>query len=153
MAKGTEIEEVQAATAVGYSANDLDYLGEFAWETVHTESPDQVVFDEVGDLLIGIYAGHEIIYPDPEKSPGDWFVQLRWTIPTGAIFTNAGYELRNAFTTTVYDNEGRPTVTDKIALGSMTRVELMKFVDVDQASQMKSFRVDVARPRDAAPVA
>lgn len=150
MAKGTEMETVEAATAVGYSPAELEAMGDFQWETVHTESPDQVVFDEVGDLLVGTYAGHEIIYPDPEKSPFDWFVQLRWTIPTGAVFTNAGYELRNAFTTTVYDNEGRPTVTDKIDPGSITRVELMKFVDVDQASEMKSFRVDVARPRNAA---
>jgi hypothetical protein len=143
MAKGEVAEVENAATVVGYNS------GEFEWETVHVESPDQVVFDTIGDTLIGVYTGHELIYPDPEKDPGKWFVQLRWTIPTGAVFTNAGYELRNAYTETTYDSEGRPTVTDKIPTGTMTRNELMKLVDVDQASEMKSFRVDQARPRNA----
>lgn len=143
MAKGTELDTVDGATALGYQDSS-----EYEWATVHTESPDQVKFDTVGDLLIGLYAGHEIIYPDPEKDPSDFFIQLRWTIPTGSVFVNAGYELRNAFTTTVYDSDGRPTVTDKIEVGSMTRVELKKLVDVDQASEMKSYRVDVARRAD-----
>lgn len=146
MAKGSEIataEPVDAVVSVGY--DDAEYQ----WDTVHTESPDQVVFDQLGDKLVGIYAGHEVIYPDPEKEPGKFFIQLRWTIPSGAVFANAGYELRNAYTATVYDSEGRPTVTDKIPVGSMTRNELMKLVDVDQASEMKSYRVDVAKPANA----
>lgn len=141
MAKGTEVEETtDAAVAIGYADSS-----EWQWETVHVEAADQLVFDTPGDLYIGIYAGHEIIYPDPEKHPEEWFVQLKWTDPQGAKFTNAGYELRNAYTETTYNDEGRPTVTDKIPVGTMTRNELMKLVDVDQASPMKSFRVDVAQ--------
>lgn len=143
MAGKNEVAEVQnAAAIVGYDPS------EFEWTTVHTESPDQVVFDAIGDTLVGVYAGHEIIYPDPVKDPGKWFVQLRWTIPGGSVFANAGYELRNAYTKTTYDSEGLPTVVDKVPVGAITRTELMKFIDVDQASPMKSFRVDVAR-RDA----
>ena len=143
MAKAEVAETVEAAQVVGYEGQ------EFQWTTVHVEAPDQVVFDTVGDTLIGIYAGHELIYPDPEKDPTEWFVQLKWTIPTGAVFTNAGYELRTAYTKTTFDSEGRPSVTDKIAVGTMTRNELMKLVDVDQASPMKSFRVDTAEPVSA----
>lgn len=145
MAKGTEVANPEdAAIAMGYADS-----GEYQWTTVHVEAADQLVFDTVGDLYIGIYAGHEIIYPDPDKEPGKFFIQLKWTDPQGAKFTNAGYELRNAYTETRYDGEGMPVVTDKIPVGSMTRNELMKLVDVDQASEMKSFRVDVAEPRNA----
>lgn len=145
MAKGTDVAQPEdAAVAIGY-ADDAGY----EWNTVHVEAADQIVFDTVGDLYIGIYAGHEIIYPDPEKDPTKWFVQLKWTDPEGAKFTNAGYELRNAYTETRYDDASLPVVTDKIAIGSMTRNELKKLVDVDQASEMKSFRVDVAAPRNA----
>lgn len=145
MAKGTEVANPEnAAIATGYADT-----GEYQWTTVHVEAADQLVFDTVGDLYIGIYAGHEIIYPDPDKEPGKFFIQLKWTDPQGAKFTNAGYELRNAYTETRYDGEGMPVVTDKIPVGSMTRNELMKLVDVDQASEMKSFRVDVAEPRNA----
>lgn len=145
MAKDTDVAEaVDAAVAIGFEDSGYE------WTTVHVEAADQIVFDTVGDTYIGIYAGHEIIYPDALKGDTDkWFVQLKWTDPTGAKFTNAGYELRNAYTTTTYDSEGRPTIDDKIAVGSMTRNELMKLVDVDQASEMKSFRVDVAGPRNA----
>lgn len=144
MAKGTEVATPEdAAVAIGYADSP-----DFQWDTVHTEAGDQLVFDTVGDLYIGIYAGHEIIYPDVNNPDPDkakkWFVQLKWTDPEGAKFTNAGYELRSAYTSTVYADDGTPVVTDKIAIGSMTRNELKKLVDVDQASEMKSFRVDVA---------
>lgn len=144
MAKGTEVAE---QSAENYTADIVGYADspEFQWDTVHVEAADQIVFDTPGDLYIGVYAGHEIIYPDPEKKPTEWFVQLKWTDPAGAKFTNAGYEIRSAYTETTYTDDGRPVVTDKIPLGSLTRNQLMKLVDVDQASLMKSFRVDVAR--------
>lgn len=145
MAKGAEVAEAtDAAVAIGYEDSP-----EFQWETVHVEAADQIEFDTIGDLYIGVYAGHEVIYPDPEKDPTKFFIQLKWTDPQGAKFSNAGYELRNAYTETTYTDDGRPVVTDKIPPGSMTRNELMKFVDVDQASEMKSYRVDVARSRNA----
>jgi hypothetical protein len=144
MAKAEVAEIVsQGAQTVGYDPS------EFEWETIHVEAPDQVEFTEIGDKLIGRYAGHEVIYPDPAKKPEEFFIQLRWTIPTGSVFVNAGYELRNIYTETTYDSEGRPSVTDKVALGTMTVNELKKFVDVDQNDPMKSYRVDIAKPRNA----
>jgi hypothetical protein len=149
MPKSQEVAEVEdAAQTGGYSYEEFVAYGEA--EVVHVEAADQLVFDTVGDRYIGIYAGHELIYPDAQKGDTDkFFVQLKWTDPQGAKFANAGYELRNAYVEVTYDSEGRPTVTDKIPVGSMTYNELMKLVDVDQASEMKSFRVIVARPRNA----
>lgn len=141
MAKGTEVvEPEEAATVLGYSSD------EFEWETAHVEAATQIKFNTLGDTLIARYAGHEIIYPDPDKEPGKFFIQLKWTLPTDeAVFVNAGYELANAYTETTYNSEGTPTVTDKIPVGTMTRTELRKLVDVDQQSPMKSYRVDTAR--------
>lgn len=148
MAKGQEVDTVQdAPVAIGYSDADFAAYGEVV--TVHVEAADQIVFEVPGDLYIGMYAGHEIVYPDPEKDPTNFFIQLKWTDPEGAKFTNAGYELRNTYVEITYDSTGKPTVTDKIPLGSMTRNELRKFVNVDQPTEMKSFRVDVSKPRNA----
>jgi hypothetical protein len=140
MAKEVEAQIENAAQVIGYTD------GGYEWTTVHTEAADQVKFDTIGDTIIGIYAGHELIYPDPIKEPGEFFVQLKWTVPGGAIFMNAGYEMRKAYTITTYSDDGTPTVRDKIDVGSMTRSELMKLVDVGQASDMNSVRVDVATP-------
>jgi hypothetical protein len=149
MPKTQEVAEVEdAAQTVGYSYEEFQAFGEA--EVVHVEAADQLVFDTVGDRYIGVYAGHEIIYPDAAKGDTEkYFIQLKWTDPQGAKFTNAGYELRNVYTETTYDSDGRPHVTDKIPIGSMTYNELMKFVNIDQPSEMKSFRVIVAKPRNA----
>jgi hypothetical protein len=146
MAKSTEVETVEeAGQVIGYASTD------FEWETAHVEAATQLKFDTLGDTLIAKYAGHEIIYPEPEKDPTKFFIQLKWTLPTDeAVFVNAGYELANAFTETTYNSDGVPTVTDKIPVGTITRVELRKLVDVDQASPMKSYRVDTAKSNGSA---
>lgn len=146
MPKASEVAEVEeAAQVIGYDPAEFD---ESEWTTVHVEAADQLVFDVPGDTYIGAYAGHEIVYPEPDKDPSKFFIQLKWTDPTGAKFTNAGYELRNAYVEITFDADGTPTVTDKIPVGAVTRNELRKFKDVDQPSEMKSFRVDV-RTRNA----
>jgi hypothetical protein len=134
------VEYQEAAQLVGYADSP-----EYEWVTVHTEAADQVVFDVPGDIYIGIYAGHEIIYPKVDRQ--EWFLQLHWTDPAGAKYANAGYELRNAYCNITYADDGSPIVTDKIAPGSMTRNELRKLVDIDKPSEMRSFRIDVAAPR------
>jgi hypothetical protein len=137
------VEYQEAAQIVGYADSP-----EYEWVTVHTEAADQIVFDVPGDTYIGIYAGHEVIYPEPGNSE-KWFIQLRWTDPAGAKYANAGYELRNAYCDIRPTEDGFLVVTDKIPVGSMTRNELRKLVDVDKPSEMRSFRIDVAAPRNA----
>lgn len=145
MAKGTEVEEVEGATVVGFADNAA-----YEWETTHIEAGDQVVFEATGDTLIGIYAGHEIIYPDMEKKPLEFFAQLHWTVPGGSVFTNAGHDLTVAYVDLTYNADGSlASHTDKVALGSMTRNEMRKTVDTGKKDPMKSYRVDVARSRNA----
>jgi len=123
----TEIDTVNAPDTVGYSAD------EFEFETVHTEAPDQIVFDTIGDTYIGKYLGQEVIEFETKKGTTESFTQLKFLDPQGGKVLNAGYDLLQAF--------------KGIQEQSIVRIQLMKFVDVDQESPMKSYRVDVAKAR------
>ena len=131
------------ADAVGYSEEAFTNT---EWETVHTEAPDQLVFDEVGDSYIGKYEGHEVIHPDLEKEPDKTFIQLQFSDPDGMKVVNSGYELQTTF---VRQDEDSLQWSDIVAPGTMCRIILKKFVDVKQASPMKSYQVDVARSSGA----
>jgi hypothetical protein len=110
----------------------------YEWETVHTEQPDRIVFEEVDDYLIGTYIGSVVITPEPTaKVPDpDSFTQLLWRdcIVNGErmeyVSTNAGYVLLEAFS--------------QISPNTLTRVTLKGLRDVDQASPMKDYRVECA---------
>lgn len=145
MAKGTEVATpVEVAQVLGEAPENIE------WETAHVEAATQIKFDNVGDKLIGKYAGHDLIYPEPDKHPEKWFIQLKWVLASGeAVYVNAGYDLANAYTQTTYDADSIPTVTDRIPLGTWTATELRKLVDVDQNDPMKSYRVDVAKANGA----
>lgn len=151
MASSKPVKE--APGVVGYNADDYE------WDTVHEEAPDQLVFDTQGDTYVGAYNGHEIIHAPTKDNDDNWFIQLAWRDGEGLKVTNAGYELASTYVDIDYDNmvefktrDGRvilvPMTTDKIAPGTMTRNVLKKFVDVGQASPMKSFQVDTARARN-----
>jgi hypothetical protein len=142
MAK-TEVAATDMTTGevIGY-ADDPS----ITWDTVHVEAGDQVVFELEGDTYIGRYAGHEIIYPDREKEPLSFFVQVKWTDPQGSKFTNAGHDLANAYVDLDYNADGSlASHTDKVPIGAMTRTEMRKTVDTGKKDPMKSYRVDVAR--------
>jgi hypothetical protein len=138
MAKGTDtVTDVPGV--IGF--NEADYV----WENVHEEAPDRLSFDTVGDKLIAEYLGHELVYPE-ETEPTKWFVVLKWRDNDSTKVVNAGYELRTAYVDVTVNDDGIVTETkDKIPPGTVTRNELVKLVDVDQASPMKSYRIDVAR--------
>jgi hypothetical protein len=123
-------------------ANDVTVNpDEIQWTIVHEETPDRIVFDEEGDWIVGTYAGHEWITPpatekEPEPEP---FLQLIFRnvlTSSGETFrlavTNAGYALRMAFE--------KGSFTE----GVLSRLTLVKSVDVDQAAPMKDFRVESA---------
>ena len=116
-----------------------------SWEIVHEENPDRVVFEDVNDQLIGTYQGSEVITPDPDDTDNT-FTQLFWRdvlVGNSAkpesfqhmdfVCTNAGFVLETAF--------------KDIQAGTKTRVTLIKLTDVKQASPMKDFRVEIAKPR------
>jgi hypothetical protein len=119
---------------------------EIQWEIVHEETPDRIVFDEQGDWIIGTYVGSEWITPPPvpnkngELEEHDPFLQLIFrnvVTSSGETFrlavTNAGYALRMAFENDAFTSD------------TLTRVTLVKSVDVDQAAPMKDFRVETAK--------
>lgn len=124
-----EVEQI-APQVVGFV--DLDNV---QWENVHTELPDQITFDQIGDTLIAIYLGQSVIQFDREdKKTGEIisheFTQLRFMLPgNNPAVVNAGYDLLVAY--------------KKIPVNHLTRTQYLKDVDVDQQSPMKSYRVDV----------
>lgn len=129
-----DVEPVNESQIVGYDADA------FEWETIHVEQADQITFDTIGDTLIALYLGQEIITFENTKLKGDGpsggtvqsFVQLQFMLP-GEVpaVVNAGYDLVKAF-------EG-------VVPQQVVRVQYLKDVDVDQQSPMKSYRVDAAK--------
>ena len=114
------------------------------WEVVREESPDKIVFDEIGDQLIGRFVGREIITIEEVlnedgtvKEPESSFTVLTWRdcLVNGDhmdyVANNAGFVLEKAFANIPFD--------------SITRVTLVKKTDVKQASKMNDFRVEIAR--------
>jgi hypothetical protein len=125
-----EVEPVTEAQVVGFT--DLDNV---TWENVHTEQPDQISFDTIGDTLVAIYLGQEVIHFEVEdKKTGEKipqeFTQLRFMLPgNNPAVVNAGYDLLVAY--------------KNVPINHLTRTAFLKEVDVGQQSPMKSYRVDI----------
>lgn len=125
MAKGTDVV-VNEAQTVGLNE------GDYQWETVHVESPDQITFDTIGDTFVGEYLGTEKIeFEDKRTGEAESFTQLKFRVGDSHYVVNGGYDLLKAFT----------GIPEK----SVVRVQLRTLVDVGQQSPMKSYRVDVAQ--------
>jgi hypothetical protein len=103
------------------------------WETVSDESPTRIIFDEIGDVFIGTYEGHEYITDpnEPESDPFD-YIKIRGTDGKPYI-ASAGFRLIQAF--------------EKIEPGSMVRITYVKDVDMGVAGRnpMKDYKVDIKR--------
>ena len=127
---------VTEAQIVGYTD-----VNDYEWETVHTEQADQITFDTIGDTLVAVYLGQEVIHFEVEdRQTGELlprqFTQLKFMLPgNNPAAVNAGYDLLQAF--------------KSVPTNHMVRVAYLKDVDVDQQSPMKSYRVDVGRPVSA----
>lgn len=133
MAKGKAVEAAPAGAASVAGYNEA----EFEWQPVKEESPDQIVLEIPGDTYIGklirvLWINAET---DPSK-PEKLFLQARFRDPDGVRAINCGYELTEAF--------------QNAEEGTIYRIELRKYVDVDQASPMKSYKVDSAKVRHSA---
>lgn len=117
--------DMTEAQVVGYNPDD------FEWETVHTEAPNQVTLDTIGDTFIGEYLGPEVIkFIDKDGEPAQ-FTQLRYRVHDEIFVINAGYDLLQAY--------------KDVPKGTITRTQLRVLVDVGQPSPMKSYRVDWAK--------
>lgn len=127
---GKDMEPVNAATVVGYDPT------QFEWEQVKEEAPDQVNFTVIGDTLVADYLGMELITFTEHRKDGTEeeksFYQLKFRTPEGPIVVNGGYELVDSF---------------KNREPGVYLIQLAKFIDVGQASPMKSYRIHAAKPR------
>jgi hypothetical protein len=129
MASAKDVE-VTAPQTVGFT--DLDNV---QWKNVHTEQPDQITFDTIGDTLIAVYLGRSVIrYTEVDKKTGEEipreFTQLRFMLPgNNPAVVNGGWDLLKAY--------------EDVPENHLTRTQYLKDVDVDQQSPMKSYRVDV----------
>jgi hypothetical protein len=72
---------------------------------------------------------------DPDK-PENLFLQARFRDPVGIRAINCGYELTQVF--------------EHAETGVIYRIQLKKYLDVDENSPMKSYQVDSAKPRASA---
>ena len=133
MAKATQEVAQTETQVVGFDTEGIE------WQTVHTEQPDQITFDTIGDTLVAIYLGQQVIEFENKRVPGDGpsggqmqeFTQLMFMLPgNNPAVVNAGYDLLVAF--------------KNVPTNRLVRVQYLKDVDVDQQSPMKSYRVDVA---------
>jgi hypothetical protein len=112
----------------------------FVWETVHVEAARQLQFTEDGDTYIGLLVECEWIDSNSGKegeSP-DWFLQAKFEDPEGVSAINCGYELR-----TYFAPKGE---IDKSLYNHVFRIQRRRTVDVGQASNMVSFRIERATP-------
>lgn len=127
MAKA-EVQPTEDTSPVGYDP------AAFEWDLVHEESPDQIVFDTIGDEYTGLYLGAEVIHftrTVKGEDVEDEFTQHRFRDPSGITVINGGYELNSELA--------------KMAPDTMLRIKLMKLVDVGQNDPMKSYRIWTAR--------
>ncbi len=125
-----EVTEIPAGEIAGYDP------AAFEWDLQHEESPDQIIFNEIGDEYTGLYLGAEVIhFETTDKKTGDVqdneFTQHRFRDPGGITVINGGWELNSELV--------------KIAADTMVRIRLMKLVDVGQNDPMKSYRIWTAR--------
>lgn len=115
------------------------------WVTHTEETPDQIVFDTIGDFFVGTFTGtNEIDTVDKNDKPVN-FTQLLFRgeqagnansgekedLGGGPYVINAGHQLRTAF--------------EKIKPETRTRITFVKEINVGQPTPMKDFRIDVPR--------
>jgi hypothetical protein len=102
------------------------------WETISDESPTRVIFDEIGDVFIGVYLGHDLIQDPNGGDPFDYLI-VRGT-DNHLYSMSSGFKLTEAF--------------KKVNVGDLVRVTYVKDVDMGVAGRnpMKDFKVDIRRP-------
>jgi hypothetical protein len=121
-------KEVASTPADGiYTPMVMDWSS-VQWETAVQESGDQIVFNEIGDVFVGLYIG-SITAHNPKDDED--FTILQFTGVDGKPYqTNAGWKLREGFS--------------DIPSNTIVRITFVKQVDVGQNDPMNDFRIDVA---------
>ena len=106
----------------------LDENGEGVWETVAEESPTVVLFNTVGDQLVGFYVGEDHIAPEN----GEEFDRYVFNSSTGPVAVNKSYKLEEAM--------------QKVQPGDFCRITYVKEIPTKRGlNPLKDFRVEVKR--------
>ena len=105
------------------------------WETVQTEAGDQIEFDTIGDVFIGVFVGYDDIkFEDPKEGEKE-FRQMHFRDvddPEKLYDINCGYRLTQA--------------CDKLSAGQTARITYVKDLDMGKGnSPMKEYRVDIRK--------
>jgi hypothetical protein len=112
-------------TAAAFPTTDDDA----GWETVSREREPEIriTFDVIGDQFTGKYLGTRTIPTDTGS-----YTQYRFQDGADFYFINPLASLRDAMS--------------RVRAGRMVRITYVSDMDTGQASPMKIFKVDVARP-------
>lgn len=107
---------------------------EVQWETAVPETGDQIVFDTIGDVFIGLYLGSRVV-PVTEKDGRETsFKVLLFTGIDGKPYQiNSGWKLDSAFESAAVPER------------SIVRITYVKDVDTGRNDPMKDYRVEVAK--------
>lgn len=118
------------AQAKNQTANDHEDDG---WETIQERSASVVIFDTVGDELIGTYRGIETIEPDDD--PDNAFSRYLLEGTDGELYaTNISYALRSA------------VEKHDVKVGDMLRIRYVGDVKTKRGlNPMKDFEIAVKR--------
>ena len=141
MAEKTDISEREAAALQLIDNNMAEFdPAAVQWETAVPEIGDQIVFDTIGDVFIGLYLGTRSVLAEPDD-PKSVFKVLMFTGVDGKPYQiNAGWKLESAF-----DSANVPE-------RAIVRITYVKDVDTGRKDPMKDYRVEVAkRPAETAP--
>lgn len=148
MSEGTESTAIDTQTGEVTTGEIVGFPDEYQWETVHTEAADTLLLENPGDRYIGRWVSWEVIDNPDRSRENKWFIQLSFTDPGGARNINPGYDLLRAFLDVETDaNGGYVSAKEKVPLQEIYSILFVKSVDVGQQSEMKSFRVDMAKRR------
>lgn len=103
------------------------------WETAVPETGDQIVFDTIGDVFIGLYLGSRVVTV-MEKDKEEEFTILMFTGTDGKPYqVNAGWKLGSAFDSAA------------VSVKDIVRITYVKDVDTGRKDPMKDYRVEVAK--------
>jgi hypothetical protein len=105
---------------------------EWEWETRVEESPTKVIFDEVGDVFVGLYVGPLHIEREPDKEGRDQSFTLYTFRGRDQVLyaINESYQIEEAM--------------KSVDAGVWVRITYMKDIDTARGQNpMKDFRVDV----------
>lgn len=128
-------------------ANKTAPMPEYQWESVSEGSRIVCTFDEIGDTFIGEFQGWEIV-TNPNKPEEKWTqANYRGIYPNEINGEPAAIAPGYFLLQTLQEREKALAEKGEDMRGEVHRIIYKANQDTGQASPMKSYSLDVARPR------